>query len=101
MATQTVTLRSVAGFDEPTHPADAVFRDVAADWGIWPDDYTPSYCEGEAELDEDDDTLLRLGKLFASQVGPGEAVEYWELFGLIRTVAHRAYEDGLVAGRAA
>lgn len=76
-------LATPADFDEPVHPADEVFRGVAADWGIWPDDHLPSVYGPEP-----------LSEQFASQIGPDEAVEYNELLGLAKQVARFAYGDG-------
>lgn len=73
-------------FDEPIHPADLAIRDHCADWGVWPDDHVPS-------LRPD----MPLGEQFARQVGPGESVEYSELFDLIREIARTAYRLGTEA----
>lgn len=54
---------------------------IFADWGIWPDGHAP-------DLDG------TLGEQFATQIGRGEAVEHWELFELIRQIAHAAYNAG-------
>src|SRR5690606_36645 len=66
--------------DEPTHPADQAVRDHAAEWGIWPDDHYPS-----------NRPEMPLAEQFSRQIGRGESVEYWEVFGLARNVAHSAY----------
>ncbi|SDH38258.1 hypothetical protein [Microbacterium sp. 77mftsu3.1] len=77
------TIIALSDFDEPAHSADEMFRGVAADWGIWPDDHLPSLY-GPATLSEQ----------FASQIGPDEAVEYNEVLGLAKQVARFAYGDG-------
>ena len=66
---------------ESLAPADALLFDVLAGWGIWPDDWAPRPDEP-------------LGEQFALQIGEGEAVEYTEVFDLIRHVAHAAFAAG-------
>lgn len=65
-------------------PPDAVTLGVLAGWGIWPDDHAP---------DPDE----RLSDQFGWQIGPGEGVEYSEVFTLIRAVSHAAYAAGFAA----
>lgn len=67
--------------DPAISPTDATTLAVLADWGIWPDDYAP-------------DPTQPLGEQFARQIGAGEAVEYYEVFDLIRAVAHAAHTEG-------
>jgi hypothetical protein len=71
--------------------AEDVMLGVFANWGIWPDDHTPE-AMGHADL----------GEGFAAQVGPDEAVEWNEVYTLIREVAMEAYErarnDGARSG---
>lgn len=69
--------------DELTAQDSATFG-ILASWGIWPDDHEPR--AGRS-----------LGESFANQIGAGEAVEYWEVLSLIRSIAHQAYRDGFIA----
>lgn len=64
---------------------DQVILGKLSDWGIWPDDHVPP-----AGSD--------LGEGFASQVGPGEAVEDNEVFWLLREIAFAAFAAGRDVG---